>query len=264
MLEAIDVSLDIGHKKLLSQISLSIKPKEFVAICGPNGAGKSTLMRLFSGEINPSQGQIRWHGRSMHQWPAKDLAKCRALLQQQAEVGFDYTTLEVILLGRHPHHQGAVRAGDVEIAQSALQELNSMHLATRAYATLSGGEKAIVQLARAIAQIWESGIHPRLLLLDEPTAALDALQQHRILRVAKQWASKVDVAVVAIVHDLNLAAQYADRIALIKDGRLQIIGETNIVMTTQTIEACFDLPCVQIAHPHGGPPLIASSRHFFN
>lgn len=264
MLEAMDVSLNFGQKNLLSRIILSIKPNELVAICGPNGAGKSTLMRLFSGEINPTHGEIRWHGKSMHQWSTKDLARCRALLQQQAEVGFDYTALEIILLGRHPHHQGAVRSDDVEIAQAALLELNSMHLATRAYATLSGGEKAIVQLARAMAQIWDAGVHPRLLLLDEPTAALDALQQHRILRVAKQWASKTDVAVVAIVHDLNLAAQYADRIALIKNGRLQIIGETNVVMTTQTIEACFDLPCVQIAHPDGGPPLIASSRHFFN
>lgn len=262
MLEALDISLNIGQKKLLTHISLSIKPAELVAICGPNGAGKSTLMRLFSGEINPSQGEIRWHGKSIKQWPATELAQCRALLQQQAEVGFDYTALEVILLGRHPHHQGAVRNSDNAIAQAALQELSSMHLAERSYATLSGGEKAIVQLARAIAQIWEAGANPRLLLLDEPTAALDALQQHRILSVAKKWASKADVAVVAIVHDLNLAAQYADRIALIKNGSLQIIGKTEAVMTTQIVEACFDLPCVQIAHPDGGPPLIASSRIF--
>lgn len=261
MLEVVDVSLEIGQKNLLSQISLSMQSKELVAICGPNGAGKSTLMRLLSGEINPSKGEVRWHGKPMHAWQARDLASCRALLQQQAEVGFDYTALEVILLGRHPHHQGAVRNDDVEIAQEALQTLNSMHLAARTYATLSGGEKAIVQLARAIAQIWEAGTYPRLLLLDEPTAALDALQQHRILKVAKQWASKADVTVVAIVHDLNLAAQYADRIALIKNGRLQTIGKTNEVMTTQLVEACFDLPCVQISHPDGGPPLIASSRH---
>ena len=262
MLEVVDVSLDIGKKRLLSNISLRVQPNELLAICGPNGAGKSTLMRLFSGEMKPTIGEVRWHGTPLQQWPANALARCRALLQQQAEVGFDYAALEVILLGRHPQHQGAIRTIDMDIAQAALQELDSQHLATRIYTTLSGGEKAIVQMARAVAQIWESGANPRLLLLDEPTAALDALQQHRILGMAKRWANKADVAVAAIVHDLNLAAQYADRIALIKNGSLQIIGQTNVVMTTKTIEACFNLPCVQIAHPHGGAPLIASSRLF--
>lgn len=260
MLEVINAGLNISHKTLLQEVSLSVAPGEFLAICGPNGAGKSSLMRLISGELAPSAGKVHWHGQALADWPLLKLARQRALMQQRAEVGFDYSAIEIILLGRHPHHQGGSRPQDIEIAMAALQEVNASHLAAQIYSTLSGGEQARIQMARVLAQIWEASAGPRLLLLDEPTAALDPRQQHRILEIARRWANKGDVAVIAIVHDLNLAAQYADRIALMRDGRLQAIGDVSSIMTPAAVEACFDLPCILLSHPDGGTPMIAARR----
>ncbi|ABE49875.1 heme ABC transporter ATP-binding protein [Methylobacillus flagellatus] len=261
MLEVIHTGLNIGSKTLLHDISFIIKPGEMVAICGPNGAGKSSLIRLLCGELKPSSGEVRWEGKSLAEWNLLQLARQRALMQQHAEVGFAYTALEIILLGRHPHHLGANRPQDYQIAMAAMQEVGAVHLAEQIYSTLSGGEQARVQMARVLAQIWESSQGARLLLLDEPTAALDPLQQHRMLTIARKWADKGDVAVVAIVHDLNLAAQYADRIALLRDGRLQAIDRVESIMTPAMVEACFDLPCVLLNHPDGGTPMIAARRH---
>ncbi|MFL9711579.1 heme ABC transporter ATP-binding protein [Methylobacillus sp. Pita1] len=261
MLKVINTGLDIGSKTLLRDINFMIPPGELVAICGPNGAGKSSLIRLLSGELKPSQGEVHWGDKRLSEWNLLKLARQRALMQQQAEVGFAYTALEIILLGRHPHHQGANRPQDYQIAMAAMQEVDAAHLAEQVYTTLSGGEQARVQMARVLAQIWEPGEGPRLLLLDEPTAALDPRQQHRILEIARKWADKGDVAVVAIVHDLNLAAQYADRIALLRDGRLQAIDRVEAIMTPAMVEACFDLPCILLNHPDGGTPMIAARRH---
>lgn len=260
MLNVIDTTLNIGSKRLLHNINFTIAPGELVAICGPNGAGKSCLIRLISGELKPSLGEIHWAGKPLSAWNLLQLARQRALMQQHAEVGFAYTALEIILLGRHPHHQGASRAQDYQIALAAMQEVDAVHLANQIYTTLSGGEQARVQMARVLAQIWESTATPRLLLLDEPTAALDPLQQHRMLDIARKWADKGDIAVVAIVHDLNLAAQYADRIALLRDGKLQAIDTVETIMTPAMVEACFDLPCILLNHPDGGRPMIAARR----
>ncbi|MCB5189696.1 heme ABC transporter ATP-binding protein [Methylobacillus arboreus] len=260
MLEVINTGLNIGSKTLLSDINLMIAPGELVAICGPNGAGKSSLIRLLSGELKPSVGEVLWDSKPLSEWSLLKLARQRALMQQHAEVGFSYTALEIILLGRHPHHQGTSRPQDYQIATAAMEEVDASHLADQVYTTLSGGEQARVQMARVLAQIWEAAAGPRLLLLDEPTAALDPRQQHRILDIARKWANKGDVAVVAIVHDLNLAAQYADRIALLRDGRLQAVGEVETIMTPAMVEACFDLPCVLLNHPDGGTPMIAARR----
>lgn len=260
MLEVINAGLYLSHKTLLQDVSLNVAPGELLAVCGPNGAGKSSLMRLISGELKPSTGDVRWHGHSLAEWPLLKLARQRALMQQRAEVGFDYSALEIILLGRHPHHQGASRPQDIQIALAALQEVDAGHLAEQIYTTLSGGEQARIQMARVLAQIWETSAGPRLLLLDEPTAALDPRQQHRILEIARRWANKGDVAVIAIVHDLNLAAQYADRIALMRDGRLQALGDVASIMTPTAVEACFDLPCILLSHPDGGTPMIAARR----
>ncbi|SNR71867.1 iron complex transport system ATP-binding protein [Methylobacillus rhizosphaerae] len=261
MLQVINTSLSIGDKTLLEDINLTISPGELLAICGPNGAGKSSLIRLLCGELKPSSGEIIWAGMPLRQWNLLQLARQRALMQQHAEVGFAYTALEIILLGRHPHHQGAHRTQDYHIAMAAMEEVDAIHLAHQVYSTLSGGEQARIHMARVLAQIWEATAGPRLLLLDEPTAALDPLQQHRMLTIARNWANKGDITVVAIVHDLNLAAQYADRIALLRDGRLQAVDTVETIMTPAMVEACFDLPCVLLKHPDGGTPMIAARRH---
>lgn len=260
MLEVANVSLQAGQTRLVHDISLSITPGELLAICGPNGAGKSSLMRLLSGEVTPDSGSVSWHGQSLRQWDPLALARQRALLQQRCEVSFDYTVMEVILLGRYPHNRGATRPRDMEVAEAALAEVDGLALAGHHYATLSGGEQAKVQMARVLAQIWESSTVSRLLLLDEPTAALDPRQQHIILGIARKWARKGDVAVVAIVHDLNLAALYADRIALLRNAALQIVDSVPKVIRPEVVEACFDLPCVLLEHPDGGIPIMAAKR----
>lgn len=259
MLRVSNVAFSVRNTVLLKNIHITVEQGEFLAICGPNGAGKSSLIRLLSGEMQPTEGSIAWQNKPLSQWSALELACQRALLQQHCEVGFNYSAIEVVLLGRYPHHFGNVGIQDIRIAEAALIEVEAHHLAKRLYATLSGGEQARVHMARVLAQIWESQ-QPSLLLLDEPTAALDPRQQHRLLEIAKQWSTQHKTTIVAIVHDLNLAAQYADRIALLRGGRIQLVDSVDIVMQPEHISSCFDIDCVMVAHPDGGIPLMSIKR----
>lgn len=254
MLVANEVSFHIGSKPILENISLTIAPGELVAIIGPNGAGKSTLLRLLTGDRQPSNGSVTLMERPLASWSRQELAKRRAVLMQQSRLTFGFTALEVVLMGRIPHNTGA--SGDYAIAAEALDYVGLSDFAERFYPTLSGGEQQRVQLARILAQIWQPPTTgERYLLLDEPTASLDLAYQQQTLQIARQFAQS-GTAVLAILHDLNLAAHYADRILMLKAGKSVACGTPSEVLTSQIIEELFDIPVLVLPHPQTGQPLV--------
>jgi iron complex transport system ATP-binding protein len=255
MIEAVRISVRIGGKTIIEDVSLSIRSGETVALVGCNGAGKSTLLKTLTGDILPSDGVVALNGRGIHAWTARERAQMRAVLPQESTLTFHFTVLEVVLMGRTPHVKGAETTRDYDIARSALALTDTLKLERRVYTTLSGGERQRVQLARALAQIWDpspNGV--RFLLLDEPTSSLDLAHQHAALSVAKRLADAEGAGVVAALHDLNLAAQYADRIVVMKEGRLVATGHPNEILAPAIIEEAFGVRVFTVRHPHSSHP----------
>ncbi|MBW4696286.1 MAG: heme ABC transporter ATP-binding protein [Aphanocapsa lilacina HA4352-LM1] len=256
MLKAEGVGVHLGGRWLLEQVSLEAIPGEVIAIIGPNGAGKSTLLKTLAGEIRPTRGSVSMAGKPLADWPARERACVRAVLPQSSTLAFAFRAFEVVLMGRTPHSRGLEGERDRHIAREAMAAAGVAHLTERLYPTLSGGERQRVQLARVLAQIWEAPPDsPRYLLLDEPTASLDLTHQHGTLVVARGFARQ-GAAVITVLHDLNLAAQYADRLALLKDGKLLVVGPPDIVLTAEWIETGFGLQTLVLRHPRLGCPLV--------
>jgi iron complex transport system ATP-binding protein len=264
MLRATHLHYAVAGRALVREVSLTVAPGEFLAVLGPNGAGKTTLLKLLAGEAAPHGGTVELNGRPLAQWRHAQRAQIRAVLPQESRLAFAFTALEVALFGRYPHRAGALTRGDREIARAALAATDCAHLAARDFTTLSGGEKARVQLARVLAQLWEPCVidgrrQPRCLLLDEPTAALDLAHQHATLAAARRFAHEQgDVAVLAVLHDLNLAAQYADRLLMLREGAVAATGTPAQVLTEPGIESVFGLPVRVLRHPDTGLPLVAA------
>ncbi len=256
MLEAHNVTVKIGDKALVKDVSLTVNTGELVAIVGPNGAGKSTLLKAMTGDMNLSAGEVYMGGKPLNQWRRRDRARVRGVLAQQSTLTFAFTVLEVVLMGRGPHVRNTEQTLDYEIAEAALDACAVSHLADRYYTTLSGGEQQRVQTARILSQIWTKPEHgSRYLLMDEPTNNLDLNHQHNKLKVARDFAAK-DTAVLAILHDLNLAAQYADRVLVLRDGEKMITGTPHEVMNPNTIEDAFGIPVTVVPHPNLDCPLV--------
>lgn len=253
-LEARYISFNVGAMSLIKDVSLFVCPGEVVAVIGANGAGKSTLLKLLAGELAPTQGDILLDNCPLPRWSKRDLARRRGVLPQSSLLAFGFTALEVVLMGRTPHLRGMESPEDYEIAYSALEAVQSYHLAHRSYITLSGGEKQRIQFARVLAQIWQ-GNHPRYLLLDEPTNNLDLAHQHGTLEIAVNFAQR-GVGVLAVLHDLNLAAQYADRIIVLKSGQLLAEGPPKHVITPSIVYDAFSIAVIVEPHPCLNCPLV--------
>lgn len=264
LLEIRALSCQIGSKKLLSNVDLQLGAGEFLVVIGRNGAGKSTLLKHAVGEMKSPQGEIEIFGQALHAHPARELARKRAVLAQSTPLSFDYQVLEVVLLGRIPHQQRQSETwDDYEIARNCLARVGLQGYEERNYLTLSGGEQQRVHLARVLAQI-ESAPHEtrpthRLLFLDEPISSLDIAHQHEVLDLAKQL-TREGVGVFAILHDLNLAAQYADRIAVLADGQVLADGPPPAVMTQDLLFRAFHHCVLVTQHPCLDCPLIISGN----
>jgi iron complex transport system ATP-binding protein len=249
MLTAEGISLVRGGKRLLDAVSCRVRAGELLVVLGPNGAGKSTLLRVLAGELRPDAGRVRLCGRPLAAWPARALAQQRAVLPQQSTLGFPFLVEEVVAMGRSPHRDtDLARAG--AIIAAAMDCADVGHLAGRRYPSLSGGERQRVQLARVLSQVWEPApAGPRLLLLDEPTAALDIAHQHQLLGIGRRLIAGGDLGVVAILHDLNLALGYADRILVLAAGRVLAEGPPALIADEGHLSAAFSIPIEVIAHP---------------
>jgi iron complex transport system ATP-binding protein len=254
------ITVSAGGKTLLKDATLEVRPGEFLALAGENGAGKSTLLRVLAGDLRPKSGQIGMNGYPLERWRLRERAHLRAVLPQDSAVAFGFTALETALMGRYPHCDGMPGECDRRIAREALERLDAAHLEQRLVTTLSGGERARVALARALAQIWEADERgPRYLLLDEPVASLDLAHQHNALRLVREFVRERGVGAVAVLHDLNLAAQYADRIAVLKAGRLAACGAPDAVLTERLVADCFAVRALVMRHPRTNCPLVIHS-----
>jgi len=256
MLAAYQLTVRSGSATLLSEVSVAVPAGQVVAIVGPNGAGKSTLLRALAGDITPIAGDIVLEDRPLTIWRGLDLARIRAVVLQHGRFDFGFSALEVALLGRAPHAGRVSRTRDIAIAAAALLASDAAHLRSRSYPTLSAGEQQRVQLARALAQVWDVAADaPRYLLLDEPTSALDLAHQHRTLQCLREWALR-GAGVLVVLHDLNLAAIYADRILVLRGGRPAACGPPAQVLTPGVVEAAFDVRVALVDVPELGHPLL--------
>ena len=245
MLELENVGYRIGTTWLVRDISVAIENGTLFGLVGPNGAGKSTLLRLISGELLPTTGEIRLIGKPIRRYELKELAHIRAYLQQKRDINFPFTSLEVVLFGRHPHLNGTKEtAKDISIAKGALQQVEADMFEERLYPTLSGGEASRVDVARILTQA------PDLFLLDEPTNHLDPRYQVQIFDLCKTICSR-DKTVITAIHDLNLASMYADQLLLLKDGVSVACGPPETVLTLSLLSETYGIPFDMLPHPDG-------------
>ncbi|MDR1279287.1 MAG: heme ABC transporter ATP-binding protein [Opitutaceae bacterium] len=246
------VTVRRGGRAILDNAGCAIRRGRLTAILGPNGAGKSTLLRVLSAEFAPDAGEVLFDGRPLRDWKPVELARRRAVLPQESLLGFPFRVREVVLLGRMPHSPDGETARDRDIAREALARVDMAQAGERIYTTLSGGEKQRVHLARVLAQIWEDTGEPRALLLDEPTSNLDPSHQHATLALARGLAD-AGVAVVMILHDINLALAYADDVLVIRAGRVAAAGPVGATLTPELVRLVFNITARRITLP-GCPP----------
>lgn len=232
----------------LSTLSLTIERGSLTGLLGPNGCGKTTLLKLMSGVLQPLEGTINIDGRSMSAMPRRELARKVAVVPQETHPAFDYTVLEMVLMGRHPHLGTFQLEGptDYAIAHDALVATGTAHLAARPYMTLSGGEKQRVVIASALAQ------QPDVLLLDEPTASLDLTYQMEVATLLTRLNRDRGVTMVLATHDLNLAASLCDALVLMRDGRVLTHGATGDVLTESAVRQLYGVDADIRVHEASG------------
>lgn len=252
LLEADQLAYHLQGRRLINDVSLQIACGEMVAIIGPNGAGKSTLLRLLTGYLAPSSGECRLLGRNLTHWQPQILARTRAVMRQYSELAFPFSVSEVIQMGRTPYQ----RAQNHQALQEVMTQTDCLPLAQRDYRALSGGEQQRVQLARALAQLWQPEPTPRWLFLDEPTSALDLYHQQHTLRLLRQLTHQQPLAVCCVLHDLNLAALYADRILLLAQGELVACGTPEQVLNSTTLTKWYRADLGVSPHPENALPQI--------
>ena len=252
LLEADRVSFAYGARAVLSEVSLTLRPGERVGVIGPNGSGKTTLVRILSGVLAPRAGGVRLDGTGLAGHRRRDLARAIAVMPQDPALEFPFTALEVVLMGRAAYlpRLGFPRAHDVGIARAAMARLDVAGLEDRPLDQLSGGERQRVLLARALAQ------EPRVLLLDEPTTHLDLRHQAGIHDVVAELARERGVGVVSVLHDLNLAALYCDRLVLLAGGRVACEGSPAEVLTPAVLGAAYGTEVYVGTHALTGGPIV--------
>lgn len=249
-----DVGCRRGGRQVLAGVSLDVQPGRLLALVGPNGAGKSTLLALICGDLPLSGGEVLVDGTPLRQWRAADLARVRSVLLQSNEVSFRFTAREVVEMGRNPW-TGRPESDDDEFAVAdALRRADVEHLAERPYTSLSGGERARVSLARVLAQ------RTPVVLLDEPTAALDLRHQEEVMSLARGLAH-AGRAVVVVLHDLSLAAAYADEVAVIAGGTLGAVGSPEQVLTAEMVRGVYGVDAHLLTSPDGHRVVVPRRHH---
>lgn len=254
VVEISDLSVEIGHKRLLNNISVSAEAGEVTGLIGPNGAGKSTLLAAMCGDLETVSGSISLAGVNPAQASAKELATIRAVMLQDVSVSFEFLVRDVVAMGRRPWAKKVEPHVDVQVIDAALAATDTAHLAGRDIATLSGGERARVALARVLAQ------QTPIVFLDEPTAALDISHQEQVLALVKNLAREANVAVFVIMHDLNAAAAYCDRIVCLAEGEIAAMGEVADVYTDEILSTVYQWP-IEVTS-HNGHFLVSPARQY--
>jgi len=256
MLNVENLTFAIRHKPILKRLNLSVNTGEHVVILGANGAGKTTLLKVLSGEQSHYEGHLSMNGKSLSTLSPKRLARMRAVMPQETQLNFPFRAREVVEMGSAPHPH---RQEEALIVRQCLDLFDVAHLQEQLYPSLSGGEKQRVQLARVFCQLWpRAGLEPpRFLFLDECSSALDPAHQFQVFEVV-QAIRKQNVGVVSIVHDLNLAARFADRILLMNKGELIAEGTPEEVLNPHNLERAYGIDTQVLQHPVHAHPLVVS------
>ena len=240
------VRVRLGGREILRDVSLELPPGEILALAGPNGAGKTTLFRVASRVLRADAGRVLLHGRPIDSLSRRALARELAVVPQDAPISFPFSAGEVVLMGRAPHlgRLGFESAADVGIARAALERVGIEELAPRSMLELSGGERQLVLVARALAQ------EPRVLLLDEPTAHLDLRHRVSVLELVRDFVREGRSALV-VSHDLSLVARSCDRMALLRSGELLAAGPPSSVLTPESLRETFGVEAEVVTTPEG-------------
>lgn len=257
MLSIHSLSIQLSSRVVLHDMTLQVRPGEVLALIGPNGVGKSTLIRAASGILRPLQGYVTIDDQDVYQLPIDLRARQIAVVPQAVRLPEAFSVLETVLMGRTAYLGWLGREGDKDrsIALEAMRQTNTIDLASRRIGELSGGEQQRVLIARALTQ------SARVLLLDEPTAHLDLKHQADVLSLVRSLAHDQNYAVLMALHDLNLAAVYADRVALLSNGHLVALGTPEEVLTTEQLSPVYGLRISVFTHPESGSPwVMADSR----
>ena len=256
MIEAKNISYAIGEKFLVKDVSLKIESGEFVVIMGANGAGKSTLLKMLAGSLKPIQGEILLNQKLLTDYSTQQLAFQRAVLSQHYNIVFPNFVRDIVMMGRYPYFNNKPTTIDESIVTATMQQMQVKDLANRDYNTLSGGEAQKVQMSRVLAQIGEpENAKEKILFLDEPVSHLDIKFQHQLLQVAKILCNN-HVAVVAVLHDINLAMKYASKIAFMKNGQLIAMLNHPHEISTHVMQEVFDVETKIIKDENNFPYIV--------
>lgn len=292
MLQAADVTFGYGDKAVVRNVSLDVADDGFVGIIGPNGSGKTTLLRLLAGTRVPQSGRVMFDGTPLQVLPRASIARRMAVVPQETQLAFEYTVLEVVLMGRYPHLGAFAIEGpsDIAVAREALAATGTLDLQSRPFSTLSGGEKQRVIIAAALAQISagafrlkavatstgadaerngtrgfrlqaEERTSSRVLLLDEPTAALDLKYQLEVAGLLRSLHKQHGLAVIVSTHDLNFAAGLCRTIVMLKEGHVLAAGPVDDVLTPSRIRELYDVEAEVARHPRTGRLAVTPLGH---
>ncbi|NLE80793.1 MAG: heme ABC transporter ATP-binding protein [Rhodococcus sp.] len=247
------IDVERGSRRILHDLSVDVRTGEVLVLVGPNGAGKSTLLAALAGDQPVSAGRVELAGRPLSEWTHHDMAQRRSVLPQQHTVGFSFTARQVVTMGRSPWARTRLADDDTAVVEDVMNLCDVLQFSDRPFTALSGGERARVALARVLAQDTET------ILLDEPTAALDLGHQETVMRVARDRATH-GKAVVVVLHDLALAAAYADRIVVLDEGRVAADGPPADILTEDLLTRVYGHPVEVLEHPRTGATLVLPKR----
>lgn len=253
MIKAHQISYRHKEFHILDSVDVHLGYGEFLAIVGPNGAGKSSLLSVLANEVK-SKHRILFKDKNISEWKVNELSKHKAKFSQHNSNDIPLEVKDVVMMGRYPYFETQPAQEDYEAMNSMMYETDVFHLKEREYNTLSGGEKQRVHLSRVMAQLQNEIAH-KVLFLDEPLNNLDVKHQYKALEIIKKFTTKTNSAIV-VLHDLNLAAQYADKVLLMKSGRVAACGTPAEVFTAENISEAYNFPCTICKHPITGKPMI--------
>ena len=248
--EAANITVGYGEHTVLKSVSLAIEQGGFLGILGPNGCGKTTFLRSLSKVLKPEDGVVYIDGKTVSSYDAKTFAKTVGCVSQETETGFEFSVRDIVLMGRHPHigRLAPLTAGDYAIADEAMRFTNTLQFKDRLVTELSGGERQRVLIAKTLAQ------QPKILLLDEPTNHLDVCHQIEILQLIRSLTPKITV--IGVLHDLNLASYFCDRIVLMEKGQILSVGTPAEVLTPEQVYNVFSVRMIVSPHPVTGKPYL--------
>jgi iron complex transport system ATP-binding protein len=261
MISIRNLHYSVGKTEIIKGINADLLPGKCTMILGPNGSGKSSFLKLFSGSLNPDQGEIIYENEKLSSIKKEEIAKVRAVLSQSNELSFPLTVSEVVMMGRYPHFNFSPSENDDEIVREVIALVSLNAFAERNYLTLSGGEKQRVQFARVLAQIWKAPANTiTYLFMDEPLTGLDINYQQEFLKIAKSLLTE-NLVLVAVMHDINLASQYGDELIVLSKGNVAAAGSAEKVLNPKLIRDVFNVSSIFIDHPVTGKPLMIYDEH---